>query len=48
MKAFRALKKPFEALQRSMKINILANFFFSPEIEIGRIKIVYSLIIENF
>ena len=38
MKALKAFIKPFEAPQRSVKINISFNFFSSSGIETGSIK----------
>ena len=37
MKAFKAFIKPFEALQRSVKIKIYVNFFSSSGIGVGRV-----------
>ena len=39
MKVFKAFIKYFEAPQRSGKIKILRNFFSSPRIETGRVKV---------
>ena len=40
MKAFKVFIKPFEAPQRSAKIKLYVNFFTSPGIGMGRLKIL--------
>ena len=42
MKAFKAFIKPFEALQRSVKIKMYVNFFSSSGIGAGRVKKVVT------